>query len=60
VAELIAAGNHSDREIATKLTISPTTAGLHVQRILTKLGLHSRWEIAAWVNGPGTPGPSER
>jgi non-specific serine/threonine protein kinase len=60
VAELIAAGNHSDREIAAKLTISPTTAGLHVQRLLAKLGLHSRWEVAAWVNGSATPGSSER
>jgi DNA-binding CsgD family transcriptional regulator/tetratricopeptide (TPR) repeat protein len=52
VAELIARGVHRDREIAAALTIAETTAGVHVQRILAKLGLHSRWEIAAWMNQP--------
>jgi DNA-binding NarL/FixJ family response regulator len=50
VAELVARGVHRDRDIAKALTIAKTTAGLHVRRILAKLGLHSRWEIAAWVN----------
>jgi non-specific serine/threonine protein kinase len=53
VAELLARGVHRDRDIAAALTIAETTAGLHVRRILAKLGLHSRWEIAAWVSGPG-------
>jgi non-specific serine/threonine protein kinase len=65
VAELIAAGTHRDRDIAAALTIAETTAGLHVRRILAKLGLHSRWEIASWVNRTGragdapTPGVAE-
>jgi non-specific serine/threonine protein kinase len=53
VADLLARGVHRDRDIAAALTIAETTAGLHVQRILAKLGLHSRWEIAAWVNQSG-------
>jgi non-specific serine/threonine protein kinase len=53
VAELIAAGAHRDRDIAAALTIAETTAGLHVRRILAKLGLHSRWEIAARLGGTG-------
>jgi DNA-binding NarL/FixJ family response regulator len=53
VAELIARGAHRDRELAAALTIAETTAGLHVRHILAKLGLHSRWEIAAWVDEPG-------
>lgn len=51
VAALIARGVHRDRDLAQALTIAETTAGLHVRRILAKLGLHSRWEIAAWRNG---------
>lgn len=46
VARLIAAGCRTDRELAARLTVTPATAGVHVQRILTKLGLHSRWQIA--------------
>jgi predicted ATPase/DNA-binding CsgD family transcriptional regulator/DNA-binding XRE family transcriptional regulator len=53
VAELVARGVHRDRDIAAALTIAETTAGLHVQRILAKLGLHSRWEIAGWASGSG-------
>ena len=60
MAALIAAGCHTDRQIAERLTITPTTAGIHVQRILEKLGLHSRWQIAAWatVHGLSVAGPS--
>ncbi|WP_165820964.1 ATP-binding protein [Nocardioides gansuensis] len=47
-AELIAEGL-SNREIATRLTISVRTAETHAQRILTKLGFRSRAQIAAWV-----------
>jgi DNA-binding NarL/FixJ family response regulator len=53
VAALIAAGCHTDRQIAARLTITPSTAGVHVQRILEKLGLHSRWQIAAWATAHG-------
>jgi DNA-binding NarL/FixJ family response regulator len=51
VAALLAAGCHTDRQLAERLTITPGTAGVHVQRILDKLGLHSRWEVADWARG---------
>lgn len=37
----------SPEEIARKLFISPKTVGTHIQRILTKLGVHSRMEAVA-------------
>ena len=46
VARLIAAGCRTDRQLAARLTVTPATAGVHVQHILEKLGLHSRWQIA--------------
>jgi predicted ATPase/DNA-binding CsgD family transcriptional regulator len=55
VAALLAGGVHSDRAIAVALTISEATAGTHVQRLLAKLGLHSRWEVAAWANAHARP-----
>ena len=51
MAGLIAAGCRTDRQLAASLTVTPATAGVHVQHILEKLGLHSRWQIAAWAAG---------
>lgn len=51
VAALVAQGM-TNREIATRLTISPRTAEGHVDHILTKLGLSSRAQIAAWAEEP--------
>jgi non-specific serine/threonine protein kinase len=48
IAELIAEGL-TNREIATRLTISVRTAETHSQHILTKLGFRSRAQIASWV-----------
>jgi non-specific serine/threonine protein kinase len=48
VAALVAQGL-TDREIAARLVISPRTAESHVEQILTRLGLRSRAEIAAWT-----------
>ena len=48
IAELIAEGL-SNRQIATRLTISVRTAETHAQNILTKLGFRSRAQIASWV-----------
>ncbi|WP_330256934.1 protein kinase [Nocardia sp. NBC_00565] len=48
VAELIAQGL-TNKQIATKLVISPRTADGHVEHILTKLGFTSRAQIAAWI-----------
>ncbi|HET6736312.1 ATP-binding protein [Mycobacterium sp.] len=49
VAELLAKGMRN-REIAAALVVSPRTVESHVQNILTKLGFHSRTQIAAWVS----------
>jgi DNA-binding CsgD family transcriptional regulator len=57
VARLVARGL-SSREIATGLSITERTAENHVEHILTRLGFHSRAQIAAWTvehglaNGP--------
>ena len=48
VAMLITRGL-SNREIAAELVISPATAARHVANILSKLGLNSRAQIAAWA-----------
>lgn len=39
----------SNREIANRLVISPKTAEHHVGQILSKLGLHTRAEVAAYA-----------
>jgi DNA-binding NarL/FixJ family response regulator len=49
VAELVAEGL-TNREIATRLFVSPRTAENHVQHVLTKLGLANRSQIAAWAS----------
>jgi non-specific serine/threonine protein kinase len=48
VALLVAAGAGT-REIAEQLVISRNTARVHVERILSKLGLHSRAQLAIWA-----------
>jgi non-specific serine/threonine protein kinase len=45
VADLLA-GGCTDREIAAKLAISVGTAGQHVHRVLAKLKVRSRWQVA--------------
>jgi DNA-binding NarL/FixJ family response regulator len=50
---LLVAGGLTNRQVSTKLSISERTAGNHVAKILKKLGLHSRAQIAAWAaEGP--------
>jgi DNA-binding CsgD family transcriptional regulator len=50
-------GGLSNSELARRLYISPKTASVHVSNILTKLGMSSRAEIAAWAvrEGLGQP-----
>jgi non-specific serine/threonine protein kinase len=48
VALLVARGL-TNRQIASELSVSRSTANNHVARILRKLGLRSRTQIAAWV-----------
>ena len=44
VARLLRQG-YPDRQIASMLGISPRTVGVHVQHVLAKLGVRSRWQI---------------
>lgn len=46
VLELLAAGK-SQNEIATALVIAPKTCAKHIERILEKLGVHSRAQAVA-------------
>jgi ATP/maltotriose-dependent transcriptional regulator MalT len=48
VVALLAEGL-SNRQIAERLVIAEKTAALHVEHILAKLNLHSRWQAADWV-----------
>jgi DNA-binding NarL/FixJ family response regulator len=48
VALLVARGL-TNRQISIELGISERTAGNHVARILSKLGLRSRAQIATWA-----------
>jgi DNA-binding CsgD family transcriptional regulator len=50
VAELLAQGL-SNKEIAARLTVAQRTAEGHVENVLTKLGLTSRAQVAAWMTG---------
>ena len=49
VAVLVARGL-TNRQISTELTISERTAANHVAKILKKLGLRSRAQLASWVS----------
>lgn len=50
VARLLAEGRRN-WAIATELGISPHTARHHTQRVLAKLGVHSRAEAVARLRG---------
>lgn len=60
VLQLLADGKNQDA-IADELFISAKTVGTHIQRILTKLGVHSRTEAVALAYRQAliTRGPSE-
>jgi len=47
-SELIAEGLTS-HDIARRLGITRRTAEAHAEHIMTKLGVHSRAQVAAWV-----------
>ena len=46
-------------QIAAKLVISPKTVATHVQRILAKLGVHSRTQAVALAYESGFLAPTE-
>lgn len=52
IAALIAQGR-SNKDIAQELTISPRTVDGHVERMLRKLDVGSRTQIASWVAARG-------
>ena len=52
VLRFLAEGADNDG-IAQGLVISPQTARTHVQNVLSKLGVHSRLEAAAFVRRSG-------
>lgn len=49
----MAARGLSNREIAAKLYLSVRTVDAHVDHILTKLGFHSRTQLAGWAYEAG-------
>jgi DNA-binding CsgD family transcriptional regulator len=51
----LVAGGASNRDMARSLGLSERTIETHVQNVLTKLGFHSRSQIAAWAIGEGIP-----
>jgi DNA-binding NarL/FixJ family response regulator len=55
VLNLLASGVQQN-EIAERLVISPTTVATHIQRILPKLGVHSRAEAVARAHRDGLVG----
>jgi non-specific serine/threonine protein kinase len=69
IALLVARGL-SNRQVSTELSISERTAGNHVAKILKKLSLKSRTQIAFWVaenqlvapshQDRGSPPPQQR
>jgi non-specific serine/threonine protein kinase len=54
VAELIA-GGCSNRAIAESLVIGTRTAEMHVSRLLAKVGVESRAQLAVWATANGIP-----
>jgi non-specific serine/threonine protein kinase len=52
VAALVARG-HTNRDIACQLSLSVRTVEVHVDHVLTKLGFHTRTELAAWAHEEG-------
>lgn len=55
VAVLLAQGR-TNRQIAEQLVISNKTTSVHVEHILGKLDLHSRWQVADWLAAHGSAG----
>lgn len=56
VLRLVAAG-HTNREIASRLSISENTVKFHMRGILDKLHLRNRTEVARWVAEQRSDGP---
>ena len=50
---LLVARGLTNREVADRLYLSVRTVEVHVDRILTKLGFHTRTQLAAWAHAEG-------
>ncbi len=50
---LLVSDGLTNRQIGERLSISAKTAGVHVSNILTKTGLASRYDLAAWACANG-------
>jgi DNA-binding CsgD family transcriptional regulator len=59
VVALLAEGL-TNAQLAERLYISPRTAAVHVSNVLTKLGMTSRTEVAAWAVRTGATGDESR
>jgi len=49
VAQLVASGL-TNREVAARLYLSVRTIEVHVDRIFTKLGFHTRTQLTVWAH----------
>lgn len=49
IADHVARGQTTNRQLAEALVITPGTANLHVKRILAKLGFTNRAQLAGWL-----------
>jgi DNA-binding NarL/FixJ family response regulator len=59
IAQLVAQGL-SNKEIASSLVIAQRTAEGHIEHILSKLGFHSRAQVAVWVGERNRAADDER
>jgi DNA-binding NarL/FixJ family response regulator len=57
IAQFLARG-YTDRQIAETLFLTAGTVGWHVHRILQKLELHSRRQLAGWLHAQESGNPS--
>lgn len=46
---MLAARGLTNRQIASQLVVSVRTVEVHVDHILTKLGFHTRTQLAVWA-----------
>jgi DNA-binding CsgD family transcriptional regulator len=56
---VLAARGLTNRDIAAQLFLSVRTVEVHVDHILTKLGFHTRTQLAAWAYEEGLPPESK-
>ena len=50
---VLAARGLTNRDIAAQLFVSVRTVEVHVDHVLTKLGFHTRTQLAAWAYEEG-------